>query len=617
MPGIINNLYPPIINTLMPAFIYTQTCKVYFAISNYNKLSSEDSTSQTDIIDINKVQVIVQKQKTNLSVLKNSTYPSGIKITSLHIDENITDDNKYYIEINNNDIQGGFNLNQYYKVQIRFTDTAAASLPNRAGIDGWLSENLQHFSQWSTVTLIYGISKPTLSLNDFVKNQTNIFDFFDFPIIGAVSFDDNDKEIISNYQITIYRSNTLLEDSGIIYTNKYNNPNEINYVINYNLLSNINYTLKIKIQTKNFYVWTQIFTFKLAENVQPELKLNITTQTDEKNGAIKILFKNNIIQDNEESAFIEDTQKYIYEKNQDRITGKTLYLNIVPYNNNNLGQFSSAFYLSNNDELILYNQNDPYHDMSLNTRFIIKRSSNRQGNFNYWTTIGDITITEDNITEMIWTDYTVQLGVWYKYYIIRYSSFGERTSSIILDPKMVYSEDIFLTTETEQLRVRFDPQIASFSIKTSQSMTETIGSKYPFIQRNGNIKYKTFSLSGTITHFMDTTENLLNASKKDLYQEAYDLYENYNQENKINPFYDYVYERQYRNKVMNFLYQNNIKLFRSLTEGNIYIKLMDINFTPNNTLNRMIYSFSCTAYEVDNKQQIPFIKQKYVKEQGG
>jgi len=44
------------------------------------------------------------------------------------------------------------------------------------------------------------------------------------------------------------------------------------------------------------------------------------------------------------------------------------------------------------------------------------------------------------------------------------------------------------------------------------------------------------------------------------------------------------------------LYKNNVKLFRSATEGNILVKLMDISFTPNITLHRHIYSFSCTAY---------------------
>ena len=34
---------------------------------------------------------------------------------------------------------------------------------------------------------------------------------------------------------------------------------------------------------------------------------------------------------------------------------------------------------------------------------------------------------------------------------------------------------------------------------------------------------------------------------------------------------------------MDFLYANKVRLFRSATEGNILVKIMDINFTPNST----------------------------------
>jgi len=39
-------------------------------------------------------------------------------------------------------------------------------------------------------------------------------------------------------------------------------------------------------------------------------------------------------------------------------------------------------------------------------------------------------------------------------------------------------------------------------------------------------------------------------------------------------------------------------LLRTLTEGNVLVKLMNISLTPQTTLGRMIYSFSAEAYEV-------------------
>ena len=163
---------------------------------------------------------------------------------------------------------------------------------------------------------------------------------------------------------------------------------------------------------------------------------------------------------------------------------------------------------------------------------------------------------------------------------------------------MVVPDDVFLNANGKQLRIKYDPRVENFQMKVSQTLIETIGSKYPYIRRNGNIGYKTFSLSGTITAFMDLEQNLLQASKNQVYGESADLYEQYNKDKNIKLYNDYIYERQFRKKVMDFLYSNDVKLFRSLTEGNILVKLMDISFTPNITLGRMIYSFSCTAYEI-------------------
>lgn len=87
MAGINNNLYPPLVDTYMPAFIYTDGCRVYFSISRYNSLS-EMHHPGTDVNTVNAVQVVVQNQKTNQSMLNQELYPSGIKLADLKIDEN-------------------------------------------------------------------------------------------------------------------------------------------------------------------------------------------------------------------------------------------------------------------------------------------------------------------------------------------------------------------------------------------------------------------------------------------------------------------------------------------------------------------------------------------------
>jgi hypothetical protein len=93
-------------------------------------------------------------------------------------------------------------------------------------------------------------------------------------------------------------------------------------------------------------------------------------------------------------------------------------------------------------------------------------------------------------------------------------------------------------------------------------------------------------------------ENKLFCDKKVIYDtdEIVELYENYNTENNIVQ-YDYIYERDFRKKVLEFLYDGEIKLFKSPTEGNILVRLTDINCVPNQSLDRMIYSFTSNARE--------------------
>ena len=50
--------------------------------------------------------------------------------------------------------------------------------------------------------------------------------------------------------------------------------------------------------------------------------------------------------------------------------------------------------------------------------------------------------------------------------------------------------------------------------------------------------------------------------------------------------------------VMNWLNNGQPKLFRSPGEGNFIVRLMNVSLTPNDTLGRMLHTFSCTAYEI-------------------
>ena len=79
-----------------------------------------------------------------------------------------------------------------------------------------------------------------------------------------------------------------------------------------------------------------------------------------------------------------------------------------------------------------------------------------------------------------------------------------------------------------------------------------------------------------------------------------DLYQKYNLNNGITHYRDFIYEKRFRDKATEFLNKAQVLLFRSLTEGNIMIKTLDVSMTPNQQLGRLIWSVSISAVEVDD-----------------
>ena len=55
--------------------------------------------------------------------------------------------------------------------------------------------------------------------------------------------------------------------------------------------------------------------------------------------------------------------------------------------------------------------------------------------------------------------------------------------------------------------------------------------------------------------------------------------------------------------VLDWLNNGETKLFRSPTEGNFIVRLMNVSLSPNNSLGRMLHSFSATAYEIADFNQ--------------
>lgn len=527
-----NTLFPPVLDVYAPAFLIgsssvaKNTCKIYFSLSNYNSLN-----------EIRNVQVSIANQKTNESVLDKTKYPCEIMLTPIYTDATRTSDDKYYIEIVSGDIEDGFEINQYYKVQLRFTgaDAASVSLDTPQAIDSWLAANLSNFSEWSTVCLIRGISTPSINIIGFDNTaDVTLFSLSNVDIVGRLTFADSaEKDTLKQYQIKLYtEQDELLTDSGILYSNNYADPNEINYTVKYALNEGDTYYFTLDYETNNMYADSVNYKFTIVEELTDKLAATFTYIEDINNGRIGLNVK----------AFDDET----------------------PYIGN----------------------------------ITIRRTSS-ESNFKIWEDVHTASFDGTTPLNYIWWDMTIKSGVYYKYLAQKRTSAGYRGIALHLEkePVMLLFDDMFITGEDGQLNIRFDPSISSFKRVVNESKTDSIGSKYPYITRNANTGYRQFPIGGTITHLMDIS-NLL-TSKGEIYQDSLQSYKEFNEENRINDFNDWIYEREFREKVMDFLYDNKVRLFRSATEGNILIKLTDINFTPNATLGRRIYSFTATANEID------------------
>lgn len=245
--------------------------------------------------------------------------------------------------------------------------------------------------------------------------------------------------------------------------------------------------------------------------------------------------------------------------------------------------------------------------------FEICRASNKD-NFLKWSVLQRVTF-EDTVQAMDWSfkDVTVEQGVQYKYSFRQYNDNGlysnrEETESIMAD-----FEDIFLCDNDKQIKIRFNPKISSFKTTRLESKMDTIGGKHPFIFRNGIVEYKEFPIQGLISYYLDENEEFLKDSYKELgitfgkklerLGNSKDLKDNVNQQIKnlsTTNFenYNIKAEREFKLKLLDWLGNGEIKLFKSPSEGNYFVRLMNISLSPEDRLNRMIHNFSCQAYEV-------------------
>lgn len=420
-----------------------------------------------------------------------------------------------------------------------------------------LQDNSGDWSTPSQATLIRPIPSYTFEidgLDDEVENNIESSNLKE--IKGRIEYTGGStKEYLAKYCIDIYDTNST---PNLLYTTNWiGNVNGLSFVskIKYDFMENQSYKLNFKGQTVNGHL------------IEKEYSITISGY--------------------EEVAEWTDFQ--IIE----RIDGK------------------QEFYIDTNSGSVYIK----FKADLFTGDIIVQRSSSETG-FRTWENILKIKIEDDSALEdgIAIYDYLVDGS----FHIYRYrflKVIGDEVVKITKDIYQIESvyEDIFLSNTDKQLAIKYNPNISGFKWVVQESVTNALGGRFPLIRRNGETKYRQFTLSGTLyfdplvfseatfdsnnlsmsTFFPDDDSTLfLSLDEVDNPLWAAAAWSNRSMESKIS-----FYEQKFKEAAMDFLTDGKPKLFRSPTEGMMLVILTNVSFTPNKQLGRRIVDFSATVTE--------------------
>ena len=562
-------LYPPIVDSDITVWCVDEDLRFYFKISDYMGISS----IRTDMVIVSIVD-----SETNNSVINpaNNFNSDQVLICNLQQDDR---DGRYYITVGKSAIKTS--IGRRYKIQLCFCGKNFPVTKDELRTNFYNYLHLDEVSEWSQIGVIKTIVKPTLTIRQFSdgKNISSVLFSQSLQVNGYCDFNENVDEYLSFFRVYIYSKDNLsvpIVDSGEIIPSS---TNTIDYIVKEILNDNEDYRLRIVYSSNNGYSSYKDYDFTI------QLREDGRVISSNK---IRLNFVNN----KEEAAFVID----------------------VSYDEVDAAQ----------DGWIMIRRTDSDSDYKKWEDFYcfeIKSPEIRIKNVS----------SDDKEYFKIIKDRTVECGKFYLYGVVPISADGYRMAQAFNreKKKLCVFEDTFLVVNDNlQYNIKTNLQVDNFKYNVIESKTDTIGGKYPFIRRNANTYYRQFSLSGLITHFWEqdnpeeeSAENILNIIEgyqnnvidtykekiekfvlKDRTSEYNDYIRERNEQSSlrnINKWTDSLLEKGYRDIVIKDLYENKPFLFKSPTEGNILVKLMDISFNPDNLLNRHVYSFSTTAYEID------------------
>lgn len=397
-------------------------------------------------------------------------------------------------------------------------------------------EIIKQTGYYSTVGIIKYTVKPVIKIIGLEESVMNSITSQQF----VATYENSDStERVHQYRFTVHSlDGGIVEDSGWLLHNSYNDSDSHSsvdtYICKRELFSGWQYYVQYSVITTNGLEATSVrYQVEKVEDSGTALLLNLATELDYDNGRIKV--------------FIPNPENY-------------------PSKNYIMGLENGV----------------------LQGTFLLTRSSS-ETNYQQWDILSNFPY-QDHYSSFVYWDYSVAAGVEYKYAIQKYNSSGIFSPKVISEKIKAYFEDIFLFDGQRQLKIRFNPKITSFKEVVSETKKTTLGSQFPFIMRNGAVKYKEFPINGLISYLSDNDRLFMTTDELSMTKEFLGQTDITDE----NMHYEQVFKLQ----VLNWLNNGSIKVFRSPQEGNYIVRLMNVSLTPNDTVSRMLHSFTCTATQV-------------------
>lgn len=381
---------------------------------------------------------------------------------------------------------------------------------------------------YSTIGVIKYTTLPVVELVDLNKKTTNLHSY---EYVGSYTQTDATEKLYSS-RIQLFDANdNIIEDSGV------------------KVHSTVNDTLPNRAVER----------FNLNQDLEPNQIYRLVLTMTSINGLTVVSPRYKIIQRENTELDFDETRNLIVKASVNYEEGSALIkLDSIDKNQNVV---SGSFILSRSENVFPYK----------------------------WERIQRFLIKSGRVNDISFNDYTIEQGKNYIYSIQQYNNYGVYSNRTISNSIYSDFEDLFLLDGERQLKIRFNPKVSSMKNTVLETKVNTIGSKYPFITRNGKVNYKEFSLSGLISYQMDNNNTFLDW--KSLMGEEFFAHADLTSDN--------IYlERTFKLEVLDWLNNGKAKILKTPTEGNYIVRIMGVSMSPNDTLGRMLHNFSCSASEV-------------------